>query len=140
MAKLTPAQAREKWQRNLKAASKDIEMGVDRVTESPTNKAADKIDKMRTNLNAAIDSGKVERGLRRVTLSDWKASMKGKGLQRLNAGVQGAAQKVEGFYAQLFPYQESLQAKISNMPDTTLDDNIQRAVEYMRGMSEFERT
>jgi hypothetical protein len=140
MPKLTPAEAASKWQRNLKNATQDIQRGVQAVTVSPTEKAAAKIDKMRTNLIAAIDDGKVEAGLRRVTLAEWKDKTLNKGLQRLSAGVDAAGGKQQQFYTQLFPYQESLQGKVSGMPDTTLEDNIGRMVEWARGMSQFRRS
>ncbi len=85
MAKLTPMQAREKHARRLKGATEDIRIGVNRVTEAPGEKAAAKVDKMRANLLAAIDSGKWSAGVKRVGLEEWKAKMTEKGIPRIAA-------------------------------------------------------
>lgn len=140
MPKLTPREAREKHARNLKASVPDIRAGVARVTISPTAKAADKVDKMRAKLMEAFDSGKVERGLRRVTLEEWKTKMTDKGINNIATGVDLSADKIERFFAELFPYQESLQARISAMPDLTLEDSVARASTWIREMAKFQRS
>lgn len=134
MAK-TPKQATEKWGRNLKGASQDIKDGIDRVTESPAAKAADQIDKMRIKLIEAFDSGKVEASLRAVSLEDWKDAFKNVGVSRIAAGVDKSTNKMEDFFAFLLPHVEAGQAKIKNMPSTTLEDNINRMVEFSRHMA-----
>lgn len=139
MAKLTPAEYREKHARRLKGATEDMRLGVEKVTESPTMKAAAKKDKMKARLNAALDSGKWERGLKRVTLEDWKRQMIDKGVGRVAAGIDGAAAKVEAFAAELLPFQDTLKGSITKMPDVTLEDNINRMTTFIRGMAKFQR-
>jgi len=139
MAKLTPAEYQEKHARRLKGATEDMRLGVEKVTESPTAKAAAKKDKMKANLTKAIDSGKWERGLKRVTLEEWKTQMIDKGVGRVAAGIDGAAAKVTAFAAELLPYQDSVKASITKMPDITLEDNINRMTTFIRGMAKFQR-
>lgn len=139
MPKLTPAQAREKWQRRMSGAIQDIQQGVQAVTESPTQKAAAKKAKMLQNLTAAVQEGKWERGLQRVSLEDWKRSVVEKGVGRISSGVQGAGPKVEAFLTELFAYQENLQRQIAQMPDLTLADSIARATRWIEGMARFRR-
>jgi len=139
MAKLTPAEYQEKHARRLKGATEDMRLGVEKVTESPTAKAAAKKDKMKANLNRAIDSGKWERGLKRVTLEEWKTQMIDKGVGRVAAGIDGAAAKVTAFAAELLPYQDSVKGQIAKMPDITLEDNINRMTTFIRGMAKFQR-
>ena len=139
MAKLTPDEFVEKQARRLKAATEDMRAGVTRVTESPTLKAAAQKEKMRIRLNAALDSGKWERGLKRVSTEEWKEKMINKGIPRVAAGIDGAALKVRAFAAELLPFQDTLQAQVKKMPDVTLEDNIQRMTHFVRGMSKFER-
>ena len=139
MARLTPAEYQEKHARRLKGAVEDMRLGVEKVTESPTAKAASKKDKMRTNLNKAIDSGKWERGLKRVTLEEWKTQMIEKGVGRVAAGIDGAAAKVTAFAAELLPFQDGLKGSIGKMPDVTLEDNINRMTTFIRGMAKFTR-
>lgn len=138
--KVTPEQYAEKQARNLKASTQDIRRGVERVTVSPTAKAAQAQEKMIANLTESVRSGKWARGLNRVTLEDWKSKMLEKGIPRIAAGIDAAFDKVVAFAAELLPFQATLQSKIEGMPDLTLDDNIQRATEWMRGMAKFKRT
>ena len=139
MSKLTPEQAQEKHARRLKGSIEDIRLGVERVTTSPTEKAALKLDKMKLNLIKAIDSGKVERGLKRVSLDEWKQKTINKGLNRIGAGIDEAKDKVTTFYGQLFPYQDQVKSKIDKMPDTTLEDSISRMTTFVRDMAKFQR-
>lgn len=140
MAKVTPAEFAEKWQRRLSQSQNDIQRGVNRVTVAPTEKAASKKDKMLANLTAAVNSGKWEAGLMRVSLSDWKKATIEKGLPRLQAGVQAAQPKVQQFAVELLAHIDSVQGELQNMPDLTLEDNIQRMVHNVRRMSEFKRS
>jgi ElaB/YqjD/DUF883 family membrane-anchored ribosome-binding protein len=140
MAKLTADEFQEKHARRLKASITDITAGVNRVTTSPMAQAASKQDKMRTNLNAALDSGKWAAGLKRVSLEDWKTKTITKGTGRIAAGIDGAADKVKAFASELLPFQDNLIKKVKAMPDTTLEDSIQRMNTFVRGMSTFKRT
>ena len=140
MAKLTPAEFQEKHARRLKAAVEDVRKGIDRVTESPTEKAAAKQDKMLTNLTASVNSGKWAAGLRRVSLEDWKAKTKNVGVNRIAAGIDAAKSKVIAFAEELLPHIDRGRSKIAAMPDVTLDDNINRMVSFTRHMSELKRT
>jgi len=138
MSKLTPAEAREKHARNLKASVPDIIIGVNNVTEAPGVKAAAQVAKMRQNLLESIDSGKWADNVSAVTLAEWRSDMIDKGVNRIAAGIDGAASKVETFFGNLFPYQDSLQLELDRMPDLTLEDSIARMTKWVRGMANFE--
>jgi len=140
MAKLTAVEFQEKHARRLKAAVEDVRKGIDRVTENPCEKAALKQDKMLTNLTAAVTSGKWAAGLKRVSLEDWKKNARDIGVNRIAAGIDGAKTKVIAFAEQLLPHIDREKAKIANMPDVTLDDNINRMTSFVRGMAAFKRT
>ena len=139
MAKLTAAEFREKHARRLKAATEDMRKGIEAVTEAPTAKAAKKMDKLRTNLLKAIDSGKMAKRLNAVTLEDWKKKTIDIGIGRVSAGIDGAAAKVEDFASQLLPHIDKLKSEVDKMPDVTLDDSINKMVAFTRGMSKFEK-
>jgi len=139
MAKLSPTEFTEKHARRLKASVEDIRRGIDRVTESPTEKAAAKQDKMLTNLTRAVTDGKWAAGLKRVTLEEWKRKARDVGVNRIAAGIDAAKDKVTAFAEVLLPHIDRGQEKIKAMPDTTLDDNINRMVSFARHMSEFRR-
>lgn len=140
MAKLTASEFQEKHARRLKAAVEDVRKGIDKVTESPTEKAAAKQDKMLTNLTAAVQSGKWSQGLKRVSLDDWKKKARDVGVNRIAAGIDAAKDKVTAFAEELLPHIDRQKAKISGMPDVTLDDNINRMNTFIRGMADFKRS
>lgn len=139
MARVTAKEFQEKHARRLKAAVDDMRKGVERVTESPTGAAAKKVDKMRTNIVASIDSGKWAAGLNRVSLEDWKRAMVEKGVNRVASGIDGAAPKVEAFASQLLPHVDAGVGTIKRLPDVTLEDNINRMTTFIRHMSKFKR-
>jgi len=140
MPKLNAEQFQEKHARNLKAARDDMIAGADRVTVAPTELAAKKIDKMKANFVKAIDSGKVERGLHRVTLEDWKTKYKEIGVDRVAAGIDGAKAKVISFANELLPFEATLQKQVDGMADLTISDSVARATTWIIGMSKFKRT
>jgi len=139
MAKLTAAEFQEKHARRLKASVEDIRRGIDRVTESPTEKAVAKQEKMLSNLTRAVNDGKWAAGLKRVTLDEWKRKARDIGVNRIAAGIDGAADKVRDFAEVLLPHIDRGQQKIASMADTTLDDNINRMTSFIRHMAEFKR-
>lgn len=140
MANLTPAEFADKWKRRISASSQDIRLGVERVTESPTEKAIAKKDKMMARLMEALQSGKWEAGLRRVSLQDWRDAMLTKGLGRIAQGAEAATGKVEQFAAELLPHIEQGKRAIASMPDVTLEDSINRVSVFLRHMHDFRRT
>ena len=140
MAKLTATEFQEKHARRLKAAVEDVRKGIDRVTESPTDMAAAKADKMLTNLTSAVQSGKWAAGLKRVSLEDWKRKARDVGVNRIAAGIDAAKDKTIAFAEVLLPHIDRGKDKIKGMPDVTLDDNINRMTTFVRHMSELKRT
>lgn len=139
MARITPEEAAEKLARRLKGATADIERGVRNVSVSPTAAAAAKKEKWLAGITEAANNGKWEARLRAVTKEDWQTKMLSKGIPRIAAGIDAAKDKVTEFYSQLFPFQDRLVAKIKQMPDTTLEDSINRMGEFARGMANFQR-
>ncbi len=139
MAKMTAEQFQEKHARRLKAATQDMEEGVRRVTVAPTLKAAQSMQKLRTNLLKAIDSGKMERRLKAVSLQDWQDKMITKGIGRVASGIDGAKDKTIAFAAQLLPAIDRAKANLDKMPSVTLQDNIGRMVAFVTEMSKFEK-
>jgi len=139
MAKVNPEEFADKHARRLKGALEDVRVGIDRVTEAPTLKAAAKKDKMKTNLNAALDSGKWERGLKRVTLEEWKHKAIHKGVERIPRGIDDAHDKVVQFASELLPHVDAGKAAIVKLADVTLEDNINRMTTFIRHMSKFQR-
>lgn len=131
---LTPDQISSKWNQNMKQSIPFIQQGIDSVTESPMEKAASAKDKMLQNLTESVNNGKWEAGLRKVTLGDWKQKTKAKVAQRLAQGVDGAMNKRKAFDSWLVNKLNSVLPTISQMPDMTLQDSLNRVQAMMEAM------
>lgn len=138
MAK-NPNTVAQKWSRNLAASTTAITEGVNAVTVSPTIKAAAAQEAYLAGVQRAVADGKWERGLKRVTLEDWKQAMLAKGVSRIASGAAQAVGKMEGFLAEFLPHVEQGQRMLDNMPRGDLATNIQRAVAMMEHNSKFKR-
>lgn len=137
MPKMTPDEAARKWGQRTTAAVPEYTAGINRVTESPTAKAAGAAEKMMANIMESITSGRWAAALNKVSLTDWKTAATTKGAPRIAAGVQGAISKQAAYYTELWPFLTTLQAEIAAMPNLTLEDSIARAAHYMRQMNVF---
>jgi hypothetical protein len=131
--------AAEKWQRRTAGAVTDIQNGVQNTDKNPMDLAAKAQERMKARLLASIDSGKWAAGLRAVSPQQWKDAMINKGIPRISAGVQQAQPKMAAFFTELFPFQDSLVSKVESMPNTSLEDSINRMVTFTRGMAGFRR-
>lgn len=140
MARVTADQATSKWSTNLKGATTYIRDGVERVTTSPTEKAASKADKMLAGVQKAVQDGKWQAGLRRVSLEDWKRATVDKGIGRIAAGVDGATTKMTNFFSEVLPHIDRGVEKVKAMPDLTLEDSINRSATFIRHMADFKRS
>lgn len=137
MPKMNAADGAAKWARNTKNAVADAKAGIQRVTTSPTEKAADNIDKMVNRLLEAVQSGKLERALRSVSLAEWKRLAEA-GTARIAQGVDNKGTgKMEAFAREFYPFLERVQGEIDNMPNTTLEDSINRMTHNVRRIHEF---
>jgi hypothetical protein len=136
---LTPEEAASKQATRLKSATEDIRRGIDRVTSSPTAKAASKQAKMLTNMTAAVNNGTWAKRLNAVSLEDWKSKARDIGVNRIAAGIDGAHSKQVEFYSKLLPAVDAARAKVAAMPDVSLEDNINRMTTYVREMNRFKK-
>lgn len=139
MPKLTPAEAAEKWGRRLKGATSDIRDGVDRVTEAPGKKAAEKVDKWVAKMTDTEVQNKWARRVGAVSLEDWKTQMKDVGVGRIAAGVEAEIPDMGDFYTEVFPYIERGQSEVEKLPDISLEDSITRMDTFIRHMAKFTR-
>jgi len=137
MVKVDEKEFAEKWARRLKGATEDIRRGVEKLSENPAEKAIKKKEKLKARLIEAIDSGRWERGLEKVTLDDWKKAVLEKGIGRISAGVDEATPKMEEFGKALLSHIEAGQKEIEKMPDLTLEDSINRMTKFVRHMAKF---
>ena len=134
---LDPRQVARKWSQRLASAVEDVRVGVQRVNVAPTRLAAQKADKWFSQIQRAYQEGKWQDALNAVDLEEWRQRMINVGLARIPSGAQAAENRMAEFFGQLLPYVEQVRSAIAQMPDTTIEQRIQRAVEFMRRMAQF---
>jgi len=109
---------------------------VDRVTEHPGRKAAAQQAVWAQNTAAAQD--KWARRVQAGSLEDWKAATKS-GAARIAGGVQAKKGKVEAFWQEFGPFQDSVTQQTNAMPRGSLEQNLARMLNQARRTSEFKR-
>ena len=139
MARVTPQQAAEKWQRRLSGASQDYINGVQSVTEAPGRRAAAAANKAAQNYQAKIADGSWARRVGNVSLGEWQQQAATKGAQRLASGAAAATPKMEGFMSEFLPYVDSARAEIDRMPNNSLEDAKARMLAWTDRMARFSR-
>ena len=137
--RVTATEYAEKHAARLKASIPEIRRGVERVTESPTAKAAARSDKYLQGVQQAVADGRWQAGLLAVSLQEWKQKTLEKGLVRISTGIDAARSKVVAFASELIPFENALLETIDGMPDMTLEDSIARSAAWIRGMNQFRR-
>lgn len=131
----TPDQIAANWAARLGQSTDKITAGVDAVKVPPGQAAARNKTGYVNGVNASAD--KWARNVAAVGLADWQDAMKTKGAPRIATGAQAAQSKFAGFMAKLLPFQQNL---VNSLPARGgLDANINRAVAFMRGMSQFSK-
>lgn len=138
MAKnLSGSEYADKLIRNMTNAVQDWERGIQNVAVSPTALAAAKSDKWLSRIQQSKE--KYERGLKRITKEMWQEVTLNKGRDRIASGVEAARSKIEAFANDFLPFQETVRKEVANMPDTTMEQNIARAVAMMKGTAKYVR-
>lgn len=125
-----------KWNTRMKQSVGDIQKGIDSITESPMEKAIASKDKMLQGVTAAINDGRWEAGLRKVSLADWKTKTKQKVSERLAGGVDGAMGKRREFDTWLVQTLNNVLPEIAAMPKMTIEDSANKARAMMMAMHE----
>ena len=130
----------QKWKMNTGNSTTAYKAGVMAVTENPAAKAAAASEKYRTGVMAALDSGKYQRGLSRVTLQSWQQAAATTGATRLASGVAKGEAKMNAFLTQFVPFQQSVTASVRAMDSSTPEAREQRMLEQVRRTRKFVRT
>lgn len=131
--KVTPEQFTERWSRGLTNSADKIRSGVESVTESPTEAAAAQADVWLQNVTQSRD--KYVKGLKAVSLNQWKTATLQKGIPALQNSVNVAKPKVQNAAGKLIPAINDL---LGSMParGTTLDQNLERVRHMAQGLRE----
>lgn len=140
VATMSAPEVLAKWKAATSSAGNAYKAGVMAVTENPAAKAIQAIPKYQAGIQAAIDSGKLQRGLQRVTLQSWQQAAATTGATRLASGVQKGEQKMASFLQQFLPFQAAVTASVRSMPSTTPEEREARMLEQVRRTRTFQRT
>lgn len=139
MARFTPAEITEKWQRKMQGAGQDYINGVNRVQRSPGELAAQNEAGYVNGVNEAVTTGKWRQNVAAVTLQDWQQAAVSKGAQRLAQGAASAGAKVQAAHERIAPMLDRAAAEVQRIPRDTLENRIARSVAHMRSMAEQAR-
>lgn len=136
MAPKTPAAVAAKWSSRLAAATTTIKAGVQAVTTPPGQLAARAKTTWATNVAAA--KTKFAKNVASVSLASWQQDTITKGIPRVATGAQAAVPKMTAVMQTLLPFITRVKAGLP--PRGTTQQNIQRAVAFMQGMTAYSKT
>jgi len=125
----------DKWGRRLGAAAPDITNGINRVTTSPGQLAAQAAPLSAAGVQQAAADGTYANNVGKVTLQDWKDAMTTKGIPRLQQGIATAQQKKLGKITTFLSAVDAAAADATSLPRGGLEQNIARSVAFQRSMA-----
>jgi hypothetical protein len=134
---LTPRQIADKQVKRAAASTQDFKDGVNAVTESPMEKAANKADKYLAGVQASVQDGTYQEGLRSVPLEEWKRLTAEKGASRFAEGVRLSADKILEFQTQFQPVRDQVKREVDAMPNDTFEQRMARMVANAEGLRRF---
>lgn len=126
--------AAQYWQTGLQNAGPKISAGIDRVATAPGVKAAAKKDKYVAGVTASQDLW--ARRVSAVSLGEWQQRAKA-GVSRIAEGAAAKADKYANAVQPVFAHMDSVLSRVDSMPDSTLEQRIQKSAEFQRGMAAY---
>lgn len=136
MAMPSPADAAAKWAQNLGAAQTRYTAGIQSVTTSPGQLAAQASDRWISGVQLSVP--KFVANSQAVTLQSWQQASINKGAPRLASGASAAQPKMQNVFTSLFPFIAQVQGSLP--PRGDLEQNIARSAAFQRGMARFVRS
>jgi hypothetical protein len=125
-----------KWSQRTSAAQTDYVNGVEQTTKDPTALAINNQQRLLTNFQNAVNSGKWANKLRAVGKTGWQQAVVAKA-NNFSNGVAAAQTKFVGAFGPLLNYENSLQQQVDAMPDVTDTDRENRMLAWVRGMRQY---
>jgi hypothetical protein len=135
--RFTPDEIASRWNATLKASTDKIRQGVAKVDAAPSAKAIANKDVLKARLLEAIEKGRWERQLGKVTLDDYKRLMTDVGIPRIASGADANVGKVQDFAGKLIPAVNSALSKVAPIKPVTLEDSVNRMTTFVREMAKF---
>lgn len=113
--------------------------GVAGVTESPTAKAAQAVDRYASGVQRAVQDGTFVDGCNSVSLSDWQKAASDKGAANMATGVRAAEPKMVKTLTTLLPHCQMVSDAVAQMPKGTLEDAKQRSNKAIELMAQYKK-
>lgn len=139
MPSMNPAEVAARWAERLAQSTQRITAGVQGVTQSPTAKAAQALDRYQQGVANAVSSGKMADALNRVSLADWQRATIDKGVQRIASGAIAAKPKMTQFLQAFLPHVAAGKAIVDGMPKGGVENGIARAAAMIRHNANFKK-
>lgn len=127
-----------KWLSRTQSAQGDYTAGVQNTDKDPTALAIAQGPRYIARVQESFNNGKWANGLRRVGKAGWQAATVAKA-NNFSTGVGAAEGKVQSAFASLLPFEASLQSRVNQMPNVTLQDRIARATFWITEMAKYQK-
>lgn len=135
MAKKTPEQIAEKYQRGVAGAGQDYAAGVQNPSRSWSQATQQGAARWRAGIQQAIQNKTFERGVQAAGDGKWQQAAVNKGAQRYQAAAGEAAASYSQVAGRIMAAANAAQSAVANMPNETLEQRIARAAAAMRATS-----
>jgi hypothetical protein len=132
-----PDEIAAKWAQRTSASTDAYQAGIQRVSQAPGAAAAAKADKWQQAVSQARDKYRARVGS--VSLADWQQAALQKGASRFAAGAQASQNKMSAFLREFVPHLEAVTQRVRSMPDTTLEQRLERARQQALLTAQFRR-
>lgn len=127
----SPTEGASTWSQQFQSSGPKYQAGIQSVQTAPNALAAKAADKWQARLADPNTKAKYISRNNAVSLQDWQAAATNFGVANLSRGASKGQSKYEGFAQKFYPFLSANMQKVASMPSTTLQDNIQRAVQMM---------
>ena len=135
--RVSPQQGATNWQNRFGGSGEAYRAGVNAVQEAPNQAAARALPRWIESVTSQKVKDKYVAKNNAVTLEQWKKNASEIGAGRLSSGAQKGVSKMQAFATSFYPFLDAGLAKISSMPNVTLEDRVNRAVAMMRYNATF---
>ncbi len=129
-----PTTAAQDWANGLSQATDKIQRGIQRVQVAPGQKAAAKADKYRQGVLDNLDKWRAKTAA--VSLGDWQSAAQA-AVGRVAEGAQMKQGKFEQAMTKFFPHLASVVNRADSMPDSTLEQRIQKSAFVQRELAKY---
>lgn len=121
MAMASSASIAQKWVERTSAATQAYKDGIQRTDGNPMEKAAANAAGYLAGVQAAVSTGKWQRGLARVSREAWMAAAINLGANRIGPGVTQAKPKMQSFLDAFLPVLANNVAQVRAMPNNSYE-------------------